>query len=164
MNTIVTLGVYRRLDNRFEGLGDDSPRALELHNQRKEALHEVFDGDNNIYVLDWGDTDDSSAHEYVELILGAAASAVFQEVVVPGIKWLGKKLAEKAVDTAITEFVKFIIAKLRPKQEAKQVLDFIVKLPDGTWIAVDPPDRYATITIQFADGSTQSFEYLTENE
>ena len=31
----VTLLVYRRLDNRAEGLADDSPRALDLHNQRK---------------------------------------------------------------------------------------------------------------------------------
>lgn len=164
MNTVVTLGVYRRLDDRFEGLSDDSPRALELHNHRKEALHEVFDGDPNIQVMDWGDTDDSRSHEYVELVLGAAATATFQYVVVPGIKWLGNKLAEKAVDTALSEFVEFLITKLRPRQQAKQVLDFIVKLPDGTEIAVDPPDRYATITIRFADGSIQSIEYLTKDE
>ena len=52
MNSSITLGVYRRLDNRFEGLSDDSPRALELHNRRKDALHAVLDVEPNIQVTD----------------------------------------------------------------------------------------------------------------
>ena len=160
MDISISLGVYRRLDNRFEGLSDDSPRALELHHRRKDALHAAFDADRNIRVTDWGNTNDARSHEYVELALGAAATAVFEYAIVPGVKWLGIKLAEKAVDTAVGELAKAIVAKLRPEQEAKKLLDFIIKLPDGTQIAVDPPDRYATITITFADGALQSLEYL----
>jgi len=33
----IRLGVFRRLDNRLEGLDDQSPRALELHTRRKRA-------------------------------------------------------------------------------------------------------------------------------
>ena len=160
MTSSITVGVYRRLDNRFEGLSDDSPRALELHNRRKEALHDAFDGDPVIRVTNWGETDDSHPHEFVEVALSATATAVFQYAIVPGVKWLGLKLAEKAIDTALGELAKAIVAKLRPKQEAKQLLDFSIKLPDGTTVAVDPPDRYATITINFADGALQSLEYL----
>jgi len=156
----ITLGVYRRLDNRFEGLSDDSPRALELHYRRKDALHTVLDGDPNIIVKAWGDTDDPHPHEWVELIVGVVATPVFQYMIVPGVKWLGLKLAEKAVDTALSELATALVAKLRPKQEAKQLLDFTITLPDGTRIAVDPPDRNATITINFADGTLQSIEYL----
>ena len=160
MGITLTLGVYRRLDNRLEGLSDDSPLAWELHNRRKNALHAVFDGDPVIKVSDWGDTDDSRrTHEFVEIGLGAAATAIFQYALVPGLKWLSRKLVEKAVDTALGEFAKVIVAKLRPKQEAKELLDFSITLPDGTQIAVDPPDRNATITINFADGSVQSMEY-----
>jgi rhamnogalacturonyl hydrolase YesR len=137
MNSSIVLGVYRRLDNRSEGLSDDSPRALELHNLRKDALHAVLDSDPAIQVMDWGATDDPRPHEYVEIALGAAATAVFQYAIVPGVKWLGLKLAEKAVDTALGELAKAIVAKLRPKQEAKQMLDFIITLPDGTQIAVE---------------------------
>jgi hypothetical protein len=160
MNSIITLGVYRRLENRFEGLSDDSPRALELHNRRKDALHAAFDGDPILQITDWGATDDSRPHEYVEVLLGAAATAVFQYAIVPGVKWLGLKLVEKAVDTALGELAKAVVAKLRPKQDAKQLLDFHITLPDGTRIAVDPPDRDATIRINFADGTLQSLEYL----
>jgi hypothetical protein len=161
MQDTITLGVYRRLDNRFEDLSDDSPRALELHNRRKEALHQVFDGDLVLRVTDWGATNDTHPHEYVEVsLLVAAATAVFNYAIVPGVKWLGLKLAEKAVDTVLSEAAKAVVARLRPEQEAKQVLDFIVTLPDGTQIAVDPPDRSATITIRFADGTLQSVEYL----
>lgn len=162
MDDTIVLGVYRRLDNRLEGLSDDSPRALDLHNRRKDALHAVLDGDDTIRVIDWGCTDDSHPHEYIEVAIGAAATAIFNYAIVPGIKWLGLKLAEKAVDTALGELTKAIVAKLRPKQEAKQLLDIVIKLPDGTQIIIDPPDRYATITITFSDGASQSREYLKE--
>ena len=71
-----------------------------------------------IRVTNWGDTDDSRPHEFVEIALSGAATTVFQYAIVPGVKWLGLKLAEKAVDTALGEFTKAIVAKLRPKQEA----------------------------------------------
>lgn len=54
----MTLGVFRRLDNRSEGESDDSPRAVELHNRRKDALHAIFNQGGPIQVLDWGDTVD----------------------------------------------------------------------------------------------------------
>ena len=159
MDTTLTLGVFRRLDDRFEGLSDDTSRALELHNRRREALHDAFEGDPVIRVTNWGETDDSRPHEFVELALSATATAVFHYAIVPGVKWLGLKLAEKGVDTALGELAKTVVAKLRPKQEAKELLDLVIKLPDGTTVAVDPPDRNATITITFKDKSVQSLQY-----
>jgi hypothetical protein len=164
MDTRLKLGVVRRLDDRIEGLGDDSPLALELHERRKEALHSVFYVDPDIEVTSWGETDDTRPHEFVEVALSAGAMAVFHYAIVPGVEWLGRKLAEKAVDTAIGELAKAIVSKLRPKQESKQLLDIIITLPDGTQIAVDPPDRDATIRINFADGSFKSLEYLKASD
>jgi hypothetical protein len=164
MNDVVMLGVYRRLDNRLENQADDSPRALELHIRRRDALHSAFDGESEIKVVTWGDADDVKPHEFVEVSLSWVAGAVFTYAVVPGLQWLGKKLAEKAVDTALSELAKKVVAKLRPKQEAKQLLDFQITLPDGTWISVDPPDRNATITIGFKDGEISSFNYSSSTE
>ena len=160
----VTLGVFRRLDNRFEGLPDDSPRGLELHDRRKEALHEVFDREKSVKVLDWGDTDDARSHEYVELLIAVAASPTFQYVVVPGLKFLAQKLAEKVVDETTGELVKAVFAWLRPPQEKKKILDFSMTLPDGTVVSVDPPDRDATIRIQFKDGKLESIDYRKSSE
>ena len=53
----IKVGVFRRRDDPFEGLPNDSPRKVELHNRRKEALHEVFDTEKSIVVLNWGKTD-----------------------------------------------------------------------------------------------------------
>ena len=161
MQPKVTVGIYRRLDNRFEGLSDDSPRALELHNWRREALHEVLDNSKSVRVLDWGYTDDTVPHEYVEVVLGAAVSAAFSYAIVPGVKFLGKKLAEKAIDHATSEMVKALVSWLRPKQEEKKVLDFVIKLADGTMIQVDPPDRDASLTVRFNDGRAESVHYLS---
>jgi hypothetical protein len=159
MSSQITLGVYRRLDNRFEGLGDDSPRALELHNQRREALHDVLDNEKSIEVLDWGNTDDSRPHEFVELILGLLGSTVVTYAVVPGLKYVGEKLAEKLVDQGTSEVAKWLISKLRPAQVSKKILDFEIRLPDGTQIHVDPPDRNADIRITFAGGTVSSIAY-----
>lgn len=155
----IKVGVYRRLDNRFENLPDDSPRAIELHNRRKEALHEVFDTQKSVEVLNWGDTDDTPPHEFVELVVGAVAVPAFQYVLGPGLKFLAQKLAEKAVDDATGELVKAVVSWLRPKQESKRILDVVITLPDKTQIMIDPPDRYATINIQFADGKVESVTY-----
>ena len=159
MSTQITLGVYRRLDNRFEGLGDGSPRALELHNCRKDALHDVLDNEKSIEVFNWGNTDDSQPHEFVEITLGALASAAFTYAIVPGLKYVAEKLAEKAVDRAASEAAEWLISKLRPKQESKEIFDFQIKLPDGTQIHVDPPDKGGVISITFADRTVSSITY-----
>jgi hypothetical protein len=159
MDNVLTLGVYRNLDNRAEGLSDLSERAKELHDRRKVALHDALEGTSEFRVTDWGNTDDTRPHEFVSLVLAAAGSATFHYAIVPGLKWLGEKIAEKAVDTAAEEFVKAIVSNLRPKQEAKQILDFTISLPGGTIIGVDPPAANAKISIWLAGGAVQSIEY-----
>lgn len=124
----------------------------------------MLDHAPGVEVQAWGDTDDATPHEFVALSIVGVAGVVFNYAVVPGLQWLGKKLAEKAVDTALSELVKSLVARLRGPQEAKQVLDFQIKLPDGTSISVDPPDRDASITIQFKDGKLSSFNYSTGAE
>jgi hypothetical protein len=166
----INLWVYRRLDNRFEGLSDDSPRALELHNRRKLALQDVLCGEKSIEVLSWGDTDDKQSHESVELIL-IPLTTVFTYAIVPGLKYVGEKLAEKAIDYGASEIAKWLISKLRPQQESKKILNFGITLPDGTNILVDPPNRdgmegmapigNADIRIIFKDGTVSSFTYTT---
>jgi hypothetical protein len=162
MNTPITLGVYRRLDNRVLNLPDDSPLAVELHVRRKVALHAVFDSEESIQVLNWGETDDPKPHEYVELSI--VGYAIIHYAFVPGIEWLGKKLAEKAADTAVSTLIKKVVAMLRPKQEAKQILDVVIKMPDGTVISVDPPDQRATISISLPGGGSVSINYKTGEE
>jgi hypothetical protein len=114
-----------------------------------------------IQVEDWGNANHSSPHEFVELVLGAAGTAALNYAIVPGSQWLGLKLADKAVDRALAELTKALVARLHPKhkQEKKQLLDFTHGLPDGTQIAVDPPDRDRTVTIRFAVGAVESLEY-----
>jgi len=162
MSTQVILGVYRRLDNRLEGLPDDSPRALELHNRRKAALHNVLDGEKAVEVLDWGKADDTQSHEFVEITIGALASTIFTYAVVPGLEYVAQKLAEKAVDQASSELAKWLISKLRPKQESKEILDFQIRLPDGTQIHCDPPDGQTEIRITFTDGTRSSITYTSQ--
>lgn len=154
----VNLRVYRRLDNRLEGLSDNSSRAHELHDRRKTALHEVLDRETNVKVTDWGLTDDFKAHESVEIMLEAVASA-FTIAVEPGLRYVAVILAEKAVDAACAEIAKWLIAKLRPKQESKEILDFQINLPDGNSIQVYPQDEDAEITIRLKNGRTVAVHY-----
>jgi hypothetical protein len=161
MSTQITLNVCRRLDNRLENLPDDGPFARELHVHRKTALHDVLDGLNarqtGIQVQSWGDTDDSKPHEWVEIIIDAGqallASAAFTHVVVPGLKAVGEKLAEKAVDEGTSEFVKWLISKLKLKQEEEQILDVNITIKAGTtatMISIVPPSGTQGVTISIS--------------
>src|SRR2546426_2883192 len=154
MESDMVLGVYRRLDNRLEALSDDSPRALELHIRRGLALHDVLDDSLAVTVADWGATDDTKPREYVELILGVA-STIFTYAIVPGLKLVGKKLTEKGADEGASRAVQWLISKLRPKRERKEILDFQIRLPDGTQIHVDLPGE-DKVNISFADGTVSS--------
>ncbi len=166
MGEKLSLGVYRRLDERFLQLSaaDDAKMALDLHNTRKFALQDVLKDTTVLKVSDWGETKDESPHEFVEIMLGVVSTTIFNYAIVPGLKFVGEKLAEKLVDEAIAESVKWLISKLRTKQESKEILNFHINLPDGTEISVDPPDRNASITIQFKAGALESIQYDTVKE
>ena len=159
MNTKLDLCVYRRLDNRSEGLSDDSPRALELHNRRKRALHDVLEEEPAWRIEDWGETDDAKPHELVELIIVVLSSPQFQAVAMPAITLVGGIVLKSALDTATSEAVKKLIAKLWSKQQNKEILDYQINLPDGTSIRVYPEDDDAEITIRLKNGKTVSLHY-----
>jgi hypothetical protein len=163
MSTSVDLYVYRRLDNRLRGEPDDSAFALELHERRRHALEDALGGRNDIEVLDWGLTQDSQSHELVELIIGAAGSAVFNYVMVPGLKLLGEKLIDLGSEKVASELVKAVVSRLRPKQAARELNDFWITLKDGTRIDVQPPDGQATITISAPQGAAITINYASES-
>jgi hypothetical protein len=138
--------------------------ALEQHNIRKEALHEILDNTDHIEVVNWGETNDTDSHEFVELILGALGSAVFQYTIVPGLKFIAEELGKQAVDQGTSELVKWIVSKLRPKQEKKEILDYVINLPNGVSFSVDPPDTSASITFYYPDYQTQEYIYRVQDE
>src|SRR5262249_32737898 len=125
MDELIRLGVYRNLDNRKEGLPDDSPRAKELHRLRAVSLHDIFDSVPGAKVVDWGATDASEPHEFVELLLSFtqwvmqpthlhAASATALEI--------GKLLGTAAVGESVKEGVKWLFEKCRKKQQAREIM------------------------------------------
>jgi hypothetical protein len=154
----IALRVFRRLDNRIEGLDDDSPRAVELHKRRKLALHEVLDNDGAWIVLNWGATNDPKSHELVELLL-AVTGTKLAAAAIPALTFLGGMLVKSAVETATSEAVKGLIAKLRRKQEDKQLYDFSLILPGGHTIQCDAPEQGSQLTITWADGKVRSVNY-----
>lgn len=141
----------------------DSPRALELHYQRKEAVHEILDDQELVRVIDWGQTDDTNAHEYVELILGIIGTKILQPFVIAGIEEVGKKLAEMAVDEATSEFIKWIISKFIKKQKEKKIQDINIKLKGGIFINVYPPDWTSDITINVPGEKATTIKYQMED-
>jgi hypothetical protein len=159
MENLIVLEVTRRLDNRFENLPDDSPRALELHNRRKSALNDVFHNEPILRVTDWGLTNDTKPHEYVELILMVVASKIIEPVIITGLKELGKILAEKAVEETTSQFVKWIISKLVRKQKDNQIANFNLKLQNGISINIEPPQGTSEITVKLENGEMTTIKY-----
>lgn len=152
METLIRLGVYRE----YEGDSGGHARALELHNRRRDALHEALDSDS-VQVKDWGATDDTQPHEFVEITL-LFLSPVATHLAAEGLKYLGKKMADKAIDESTSEIVKWIITKLRKPQEEKKIRDLNITLPSGAFITVNPPEN-GEVKIMFSGGDVASITY-----
>jgi len=133
----VSLSVFRRLDNRSEGLQDDSPRALELHERRKLALHEALDGNGAWSVDDWGNTDSKESHELVDIALSVFLNPHLQAIAASAAAWIGLEIAKAALGEFESEAVKALLARLLPKQKEEKIQDFTITLKDGTRIKAD---------------------------
>jgi hypothetical protein len=157
MGSVIQLGVYRRLDNRLLGQDDNSAFAVELHERRKHALHEILDNNPDYMVVDWGNTNTPESHELVALSVWVAATVA--PVVLPALKFVGELLVKTAVETATSEGVKGLIPEIHKKQEAKQIADVTITLEDGHTIRMDPPEQGNKLTITVVKKNTVSISY-----
>ena len=143
---VVALHVYRRLDNRHEGSSDDSPIALELHNRRRDALHEVLDGSSVWSVLDWGETDDTQPHERVTVRVEITGESGVSVDRLPAISSVGDALS-RVVDPRVAKGVATLTGDLARQQEQGRILDFEFTLEGEYIVRCDPEDYGHAITI-----------------
>jgi len=134
---MMEVGVFRIFGNELENPVDDNKVALQLHNKRKQALHDVFDNQQDVEVADWGKTDDSQPHEFVEIAIGIGATALTNHVLIPAAKYIFEKLADKAIDTVMEKSVSWILSKFKKKQEEKKIGRFEIRLPNGVVVFAD---------------------------
>jgi hypothetical protein len=59
------------------------------------------------------------------------------------LRLVAEKLAEKSVYGGTSQVVKWLISKLTLEQEAHEIGDFLIELPDKTIIHGDPPGESA---------------------
>lgn len=158
------LGVYRRLDNRSEGFGDDSPRAVELHNRRKQALHDALDNGPIWRVESWGLTDDTQPHEFVELAISIVTNPTFQATALPVLVYFGGKLLDAAVDKIFIDPIKELISRLYEKQKRKEILDYQIRPSGEIIIRCDPIDDDMVITLLLKDGEEVKINFNTPQQ
>lgn len=144
MNTI-SIGIFRIFGEELKQPINDNEVALQLHNNRKRALNDVFDNQQDIVVSDWGDTDDSQPHEFVTIAIGIGAAALTNHVLIPAVKYIFEKIAEKAIDTVLEKSVSWILSKFKKKQEEKKIGRFEIRLPNGVVLFVDKPEEGSKI-------------------
>jgi hypothetical protein len=126
----IELTVCRNLDNRVRDLPDDSPYAVELHNRRRDALHEALSGWT---VDDWGNTDTPEAHEEVTLLINAVPHVL--HVVSPAAAWIGTELAKAGIAAFAAETVKALLAPLISKIKNGSIQNARAAL--RTYVSVD---------------------------
>ena len=165
MNQLI-LRVWRRLDNRFEGLSDDSPRAFELHYRRNDALHEVLENEPlwNPCVLGLKEVDDSSrTHESVALVLQLQHSNTAMVRNIPDDPSLNRieytLIQSGWVDAATAEAVKVLIARLHLQQIEEKILNMDIEVPNapspGILIRCSPAQQGVTpIMVSLPNGQT----------
>lgn len=163
MTEPIIVGIYRIQDLSYESFPKESIELVKLHNIRKEALHDIFDHQKVAEVKSWGDTDDTTSHEYVELILGMISSAVIQPVISYGLKKLGEKLVEHAIDESTSAFIKWVAEKLTKKAKEKKIADFQIRASNKATVQVIPSGDKVQIKVSFKGGEWVSIESEKDN-
>lgn len=160
----IRLNVYRRLDNRLEGLDDQSPRGIELHTVRASALHEALDDDPHILIASWGCTDDTKSHELVHLLLEFVSNPAVTGAASAALTWLGSQVLD-AFGDVVTDGIKSVIQRLKGQQKADRIRDFTIELPNEVKIRVDPGRDHSTISVSTTpDSVTIKFNELPDPE
>jgi hypothetical protein len=125
------------------------------HNERRQALEELLAKCKEFRVRDWGETkDETRPHEFVEVTL-ELLTQVLPYANVPGLTWLGRKLAESAVDKGVAEAVKALVSRLRHIRVLIKYLTSLFGLPMG------PPSRWICLTTSVLSPSDLPQEQLT---
>ena len=164
MGEQLRIHVYRRLDNRLEGLPDDSPRALELHNERRDALVEALDGRPDFRVLDWGETKDTESHELVDVVIDIITSPAVTAFASAAFTWLATQIKEAASDLAV-DGIKGLVRRLLPQQKRRRIQDFEIELSNGVRVTVYPHDDHAEVRVSTTPDSVNiSFAGVSDNE
>jgi len=155
---MIQIGVFRIFGNELEQPLNDNEVALQLHNNRKQSLHDVFDNQKEIEVLDWGQTDDSQPHEFVSIAIGIGATALTNHVLIPAAKYIFEKIADKAIDTALEKSVSWILSKFKKKQKEEKIGRFEIRLPNGVVLFADKPEQGGKIKFT-VNGEWQEVEF-----
>lgn len=158
---MITVGVYRIFGGELEKPIHDPEVALQFHNMRKEALHDVFDNQDNVSIQNWGETDDTQPHEFVSLAIATiGTTALTNYVLIPAIKFIFERIADKAIDTAMEKSVGWILTKLKKKQQEKKIGDCQINLPNGVVLYLDKPAQGNKIRYT-VDGKWEQIEFIS---
>lgn len=106
---------------------DQTALKVERHRARGAAVKAAFKDSEELKVLDWGDVDSEEPHELVEILVAVATSPAVQGAAVTAVTWLGAKLADHAVDAAISAGLKSLARKVfRMQRDEKRVSDVLI--------------------------------------
>jgi hypothetical protein len=152
------LGFYRIFGQELVPPAIDTDVSIMLHQNRALALHEVFDDVTEITVLNWGDTDDAAPHEYVSLAVGLIGPVLVKHVVLPAVKSMFEKIADKAIDTVFEKAVSWIVLKMKKKQDEKKIGEYHITLANGTAITVTNPKEGSKLRF-VVNGEWQEVEF-----
>jgi hypothetical protein len=139
----VEFHVHRRLDNRFltgPDADDQSPVGWELHNRRRNALHDVFDNVPGLTVPDWADVDDEEqTHELVVFGVEIEPATLTLATSAGGVAmgWIGAVLKKVLTDKA-ADGVKALVARLRGKQDEQKIADVTLFVGGVVVLRIDP--------------------------
>jgi hypothetical protein len=148
MSTEVSISVGRQREPDEYRLPKNSPRLLELHHIRGNALHEVLDNVHGARVVNWGKTDDTEeAHEDVTVLIDfvqwVTQPEQVQAISAAAIS-IGKVLGTAALSEAAREGTKWLFERLRKKQTDGQIKRATIKpSPHENMVRVDlaPPEE-----------------------
>ena len=158
------VGVYRVQVDEWDETDETKQLQKERHDARGAAVKAEFQDDpDGIRVLAWGNTEAEEPHELVELVVEVVTSPQVQGAAASVLTWIGLKLADKGLDSAISADFTAVARKIFRTQKAEpRVNDAWINAGNQRYpeLHLYPPEWSGGSTvaaIDFADGSRIEF-------
>lgn len=159
----LTIGVGRHMPDSGVTHKAVEETTLRSHERRKQALHEIFDQQTGVLVADWGRTDDTEPHEYVELVLEIVSRPEVVAAALPVVVYIGG-IVSNAAGSLLADAVKALLPKLRAKQQEKDVQSVHIFVPGGIRLIIVPQGTGARVTVDTGKASVEVDYDASESE
>lgn len=155
--------VYRKYGHELTPpVNEDVETGLKLHQIRGQALHEILDDQPGLEVIHWGDTHDTSPHEWVEVLIEFSETLLNDLVILPTVKYMIEEMTGVPIDENIKKAVSWFLTITKRKQDENKIAESQFTLPNKAVVKKEKPEDGGKIGYS-VDGLHHNYMYISDS-